>query len=464
MLRRFVTSITSSVIPFLLLLAVAISSASAQGNGNGNGNGNNIFGGIRIDAQGVVSPAFAAETTGRLDRKRLKAAADQSLPGALNRPSPLRKISLVRLEKACRKYAGKADHIPNELKYLAGLQRIDYLFVYPERGDIVIAGPADGFAPNRIGRMVGVSTGRAVLRLDDLAIALQTLQRGRTIGCSIDPIPANLAALQRFAAASSRSPTTPAGARQRYRQMARLLGMQKVRVFGVPADSHFGQTLVEADYRMKLISVGLEKSRVRGLPSYLSMITLKGNSVQRWWFTPLYDTFQKSADGNAFALSGQRTQLLSQEEVTDAAGRRSAAAFTRRSTQRFAKLFTEKFPKLADRSPVFAQLQNLFDLAIVAAVLKKEQLPRRVGWSMSLFLDPRKMNFRHGHAPRKVPSVVNFRRARRGVILGLVGGGVEMNPLRAIGQMKTTSSSRLKTTRSRAAAKTADSADRWWWD
>ena len=46
---------------------------------------------------------------------------------------------------------GKRDEqpIPEELFYLAGLQRIEQIFVFPEEQDLVIAGPAEGFIPER---------------------------------------------------------------------------------------------------------------------------------------------------------------------------------------------------------------------------------------------------------------------------------------------------------------------------
>ena len=40
-------------------------------------------------------------------------------------------------------------------------------------------------------------------------------------------------------------------------------GCKKVRVDGVPPDTHFAQVMVEADYRMKLIGIGLEVPPVK---------------------------------------------------------------------------------------------------------------------------------------------------------------------------------------------------------
>ncbi len=163
--------------------------------------------------------------------------------------------------------------------------------------------------------------------------------------------------------------------------------MQDVSLGGVPAESHFAELLVEADIRMKRVAIGVDGPPVKGFRSHLSMVGAGGNSMQRWWFTPLYDAFTKTADGLAYDFRGQRAQLVSQEELVSAAGRRSNAPFTPVSTQKFSKQFTARFAEIADATPVFAELQSMFDLAVLAALLKKEGLSQKVGWAMELFLD-----------------------------------------------------------------------------
>ena len=223
-----------------------------------------------IDARGVVTPVFSKSRSAKLEKKRLAALATKLLAANMNRPSKLRMISLVGLEKACEEYARTKKHVSKEIQYLAGLQRIDYVFVDRDKGDIVIAGPAEGFAPNGTGRVVGVTTGRPPLRADDLVIALRSMQNKGTIGCSIDPVQERLAAMIRQNK-SFRPTRSTAVARSRYAILARTLGKQDVRVWGVPAESHFGQTLVEADYVMKLVGIGRRRVRVRGFRTFLSM-------------------------------------------------------------------------------------------------------------------------------------------------------------------------------------------------
>jgi hypothetical protein len=329
----------------------------------------------------------------------------------------------------------------------------------------VIAGPAAGFAPDAAGRVRCVDTGRPPIRLEDLMVALRAADRGRDLGCSIDPVPEDLAALVRFVNANS-GPTTPARAQARFRKHAEILGMQNVRVWGVPPDSHFAFALVEADYRMKLVSLELERVPVRGFRSHLSMLTPSGNTMQRWWFTPLYDELLQNEDGTAYQFSGQRAQLLSQEEVASAAGRRSNAAFTRGTTEKYAQHFTEKFPELAAAMPAFAELQSLIDLSVLAALIRKEDLAGRAGWSMSLFLDAAQAPLEKTNVPRRVASVVNSRRANRGMIVGLLGGGVVIDPettvVRAAADAE--ASQRLGGLRNIARQDDPPAEHPWWWD
>lgn len=425
-----------------------------------------LAGGIMIDAQGVVTPVFSKSRSAALERKRKAALAGKYLPRDLNRFSKMRMISLVGLEKACEQYARTKKHVPLEIQYLAGLQRIDYVFVDPEKGDVVIAGPAEGFAPDSLGRIVGVTTGRPPLRADDLVIAIRALHKSRVIGCTIDPQPERLAAMikqnKNFPPARNLQV-----AMSRFAILARTLGNQNVEVWGVPAESHFGQALVEADYIMKLICIGRKRVRLRGFYPYLAVVGTKANTMQRWWFEPLYDAFHTNRDETVFQFTGQRAQLKSQQEQVDGTGKRSPAKRTRKVTVRYARMFTEKFPELAERVPVFAELQNLMDLAILAALLEKKKLPEKVGWKMSLFLDPDRGHVIKGHAPRQVPSTYNYKISNRRLVTGLVNGGVKINPRLALDQIEFQKVARGPAIQARQRMESSikpPSKDRWWWD
>ena len=447
------------LIVIVLGLTVGESAALAQFAGGGQGNNP---GGIAIDAAGVVSPAFAKETTARLNQRRQEAQAAEHLPSDVNTVSRLRKVSLVRLEKASREFARQKRHVPIEMQFLAGLQRIDYVFVYPETGDLVIAGPAEGFAPNVIGRVLGTSTGRPPLRLDDLIVALRTVPQTSLIGCSIDPTQQGLVQFNDYLNRNSFA-TTTAVIQRRFREMTQAMGLQDVSVFGVPANSHYASVLVEADYRMKLMSVGLERPKISKWKSHLQLIGSGGNTLQRWWFTPLYDAFRESQDGNAFQISGQRVQLMSQAEQVSASGKRSAAAMTAQSIEKFAKQFTERYEDVTEVSPIFAELQNIIDLAILAALFEKERLPQRVDWSMDLFLDEAQTPLAKGNTPMRVASVCNYRKAGSRMV-GLVGGGVTISPNQLLRQVEFKREGNRELESCMRDSVPIDDLKTWWWD
>ena len=180
----------------------------------------------------------------------------ERVPKALNSAVPMRKVSLRRLEATLADCASNHKPIPDAAKYLAGLQRIHYVLVYPEQKDIVLVGPGEGWKVDAKGNVVGVVTGRPVMLLDDLLVALQTAQAAARggINCSIDPTPEGLARLQQVSAALEGSRDAQLVASR----MEEALGMQRISVHGVPDTSHFARVLVAADYRMKRLGMNFE--------------------------------------------------------------------------------------------------------------------------------------------------------------------------------------------------------------
>ena len=450
------------------------------GGGGGDGGGNNA--GVMIDPAGAFMTRYDKTLGTAVDKKRREALAESTLPADLNRPSESRKVSLRRLEESIRRALAAGETLSEPQQYLAGLTRVDYVFVRPPGsdgggGDVVLAGPAGGFAADAIGRVVSNDSGRPTLRLADLLAAVRAAP-GEQIGCSIDPVPQRQAAMASAVAGAGPSRSV-AQAKNLYRQLADILGDQTVRVFGVPPGSPTGVTLVEADYRMKLIALGLEPSNVRGLPSHLSTIRPGANSAQRWWFVPSYEPVLVNADRTAFALSGPRIRLLAQDEVIGPGGAKTSAGRVSESNEAWANRFSEAVPQLVEQRPVFAALQNVVDLAVVAELVRGERLAARVGWSADLLTDPRALPIPEGPAPRTVKTAFNTKSAGRGLVIGLIGGGVTIRAdqaLRTAGVVPDRTG-RLDAERSAAFNPAgSDDADpepdaqanpdefRWWWD
>lgn len=446
-------------------LAQVNNGGNNTGNNNNQNNNNQNAGGITIDANGVIAAPFRITLNSkRLNQKRLKALAAQVLPGDVNQKSEFRKVSLVQLEKVCREYQAKGEPLPVEVRYLAGLWRIDYLFVDREKNDLIIAGPAEGFATNAQNRVVCVESGRPPIRLDDLVVAFQSQERELVTGCSFDAKQANLAKMHEYIRRTNNA-STSAAAVTRFRTMAQILGMQDVTVTGVPAGSHYARVLVEADYMLKRISIGLEPSGIREIKSHLATLQGGGNSTQRWWFTPLYDAFTTTTERDAFQFSGQRLQMMSQEEFVNLAGQRTAAAQTRMSTTRYAKQFTKYFAKLADIHPTFAELQSITDLTVLAALIRRERLDDQVGWDHRFFLSESDYLVPQGNIPTQVPTAMNYKQTN-GLMICLVGGGVTINARAVLRQTEfvTTRDNTLDEKRRAVQQRDEQNGVRWWWD
>ena len=114
--------------------------------------------GVAVDADGVWALKSFPDPGG-VWRAQAVARAHHRLPPNLQARSKLRKVSLVRLEQAIVRKLEAGQTIAEEMQNLAGLQRLRYIFCYPEHGDVVVAGPAEGYFEDASGRTVGITTG-----------------------------------------------------------------------------------------------------------------------------------------------------------------------------------------------------------------------------------------------------------------------------------------------------------------
>ena len=152
---------------------------------------------------------------------------------------------------------------------LAGLQRVRYVFLYPESGDVVLAGPAGGWMESPSG-LVSTQSGAPVVLLADLLVILRRAREGKSVfGCSITPKQENLARTQEYLVRTTAQPLRPGRRASWIRGIRDHLGRQRVSVFGLDPSTRAARVLVEADYHMKLVGMGLAEG-VLGLRSYLA--------------------------------------------------------------------------------------------------------------------------------------------------------------------------------------------------
>lgn len=425
--------------------------------------------GVYVDALGVLKK-FKPEVDRSLASIR-KDAAIASSGRDPRKTSPLRKVSLPRLERAAQLLYAQGREPDGVMQTLAGLQKIQYVLIYPETGDIVLAGPAGDWRADAEGRIVDAEKGRPVVQLDDLVTVLRNAySKDPRFGCSITPTQENLAAAKATIDKWAAKSITPSQRGRWLEDIRAALGKQDITVHGIDPRSRAARVIVEADYRMKLVGMGLEPG-VLGVQSYLQSIDLKPGeappamNVLRWWFTLNYDALSATEPRDAFALKGPGVKVLSENELLTERGERVHTGASDELTSRFARSFTKHFEELAAKYPVYADLRNVFDLALVSALLQSEDLPGQVGWHLTHFGPDGDYRPAIGAAPTHTDTVVNHRVIGGKTIIAGISGGVSVDPRELVSQerIKTDTYGLLKGERRESAPQNLP-RNAWWWD
>ncbi len=220
---------------------------------------------------------------------------------------------------------------------------------------------------------------------------------------------------------------------------------------------------------MKLVGVGLENG-VLGVPSYLSMIQVpKGQAappldVLRWWFTLNYDALQATPDHDGFEFRGQGVKVLSENELLTATGQRVHTGASDVLNSEFARNFTQHFSELAAKYPIYADLQNMFDLALLGALIRSEHLADRVDWHMTCFGNPTQFRVETLDSPKTVETVINHRIVNQSLILVGVSGGVSCDPSKLVQPTAMKADYGILREQRDATKPKANLPNVWWWD
>ncbi|MDX1964596.1 MAG: DUF1598 domain-containing protein [Pirellulales bacterium] len=426
--------------------------------------------GVVVDADGVLRMQQNPDKTGTLTRQRMQ-AAKAALDPKVAKKSPLRKISLNRLEAALKARLDNGQKPTEDMQFLAGLTRVQYVFFIPETNDVILAGPAEGYVTNLVGRTQGLESGRPVLQLEDLVVALRAFFNDHNnpaplIGCSIDPTKEGLANMQAFLR-NMGSRATPNQTQFITNGLKESLGLQVVKLVGIPAKSHFAQVLVEADYRMKLLGIGLEPIPVKGMQSYAARANpaaISKNALARWYFVPDYQCVKVAEDDLAMELVGDGVKLVGADELVQADGTRAKSAAVDLASKGFTTDFTKNYAKIANQISVYWQMRNLIDLTVAVAFIKDRGYAEKAGWNMSTFLSEKDYSVETQNVPAQVETAVAaFWKGNR--LVTPIGGGVHIEPAEAI------KSANMQNDKDGTVAKARESinvkdlpADQWWWD
>jgi Flp pilus assembly protein TadD len=274
-------------------------------------------------------------------------AAVRKLKLAYKAGRPLRRIdnptavSLKALVEKAEKYAGRWDQLPADLRHPGDLVRVHGFVLLPEQKDILLLGTTDAKAPP--------------MELDDLIVAVRTVWKDHAVpACSLDPDPDDMAAGK--------------------------AGPQKVRVLGVPRDSSFAKTMLDADYDMKRITFGAAPVEA---PDYLTLKELIRRSPDpsaeqgssRFWFVPVSPgpgEVLASPDGDLYLFSSD-VQVLTEQVLFTREGTVGTGK-VQRTREEAAASFTKHFAEIARQKTACRKLQTLFDLVLLTRLWQEKGL------------------------------------------------------------------------------------------
>jgi hypothetical protein len=332
-------------------------------------------------------------------------------------------VSLPRLFAEARRILEGGKPLPPDLRYFGGLTRLQYVFVFPESKDLVIAGPAEPVDARESFRPLGRISGRPVLQLDDLVTALRAFGPGRNpdrLGCDLE-ITAEMKERVNAKIQAVGPAARITGFRKACDQIAEAGGLQPVKYFGLDPTTRFAFVCVEADYRLKQLGLGLLASPVPKVESYRNLISQPEKEF-RFSLESNYDALAAAPDGLAFELRGPSLKvnggLLGHPESTiqdlSPAGKR------------FVTLCNENFDALARHLVSWSDLCNLGDLSVLAALVEGDGLAKKAGWGLEWILEAKGYPVTAMTAPTSAATLCNFTASGNNALF--LTGGIWIKP------------------------------------
>ncbi|MEX0824608.1 MAG: DUF1598 domain-containing protein [Pirellulaceae bacterium] len=419
----------------------------------------NAVGGVMVDAQGVLRAATVENREAFLNEVRQRIDLPQ---GDLAEAAELRMVSLRGLQDAIRQARADGKPLPDDVRFLAGLTRVEYVLAFPERNDIVLAGPAEPWKIRDDGSVVGAISDQPTLHLEDLMIALQSVETARDggISCSIEPTAEGRQRLNNLLRRVQLRPGQDP--RQLEPAMRQAFGPQTIKLNGLPTDSRFARVMVAADFEMKRLAMHLTESPIRELPSYLELAKNQQQSASsnpRWWMACNYDALTRTEDRLTWRLNGPGVKTMTETDKIAAGGEVERSDRQDKTAGRWAELMTENYEQLARSQSVFGDLRNVIDLSVVATLIVQESLDERAACQLDALMgEENGVTLASYKTPAAVEPQCSFLRGAKGWTV-TASGGVSVNSFEVVQHQQVDPS--LSRLHGRAQEK---ATDRWWWN
>jgi hypothetical protein len=165
---------------------------------------------------------------------------------------------------------------------------------------------------------------------------------------------------------------------------------QDVRVLGLPFDSRFGRIMVDADYHMKRLVNGSDDLHIDG---FKSLTKLRENErsasnqvdMNRFWFLPGDNSYVE--DKGIVLIKNSDVRLETEEEFLSNTNKIQGRGHPDPLAKEFAETFTEKYAQIAQRNPIYKELEGLFRFVSLAQLLKYKNAPTKAGLNIDYLLN-----------------------------------------------------------------------------
>jgi len=302
--------------------------------------------------------------------------------------SAVRAVSLRVLQEQLRQSEGQP--LPDQLRDLGGLTRLDGFIVDRKTRDVVLVGIADASSQ--------------ALRTEDFVVALRNAWKKhsdtadpqpslRFLGCSIDHDPGTFQVLMQTAQRLARQGPMP-GDTERWNKLCER--PMQISLGGVAASAHFARVLVEADLTLKKLVMGVDRPdpSFRSLVDYIKeQAELVAKTGGRAVLLPLLHVWLVPG-ANVYAEGGNVTWLdacpvvMSSEECLVMDGKFACTGRSHPPVEKFSGYFSSHYSEIARARPEFARLESLYRIVAIARVFKYKGIERSISYLLDSFVVP----------------------------------------------------------------------------
>lgn len=286
-------------------------------------------------------------------------------------------ISLKAFQQELAEY-GPGDNCPDELRLFGGMTQVEGLVLDEENNDLIVYGTAQ--------------PGQPPLHTEDFVVAARNVWRkyaeveGNTIyyaypGCDISAREEWWRGYRDACSSAIQGETEAEVERSAAPCRAACERDQHVTVFGIPHNTRFAGTMVEADYLCKRITDGSVDPDVEGI---VSLSELAQNHPELWGAGQMLNRFEFVPgecsyvdEGTIAKIADCPVELITEEEYATRTGS-TGSGRPHPLAAIVARKLTNHYRELAEALPVYRELANVFRFVAIANLMSYKGIDRSV--------------------------------------------------------------------------------------